>query len=99
MANLLKDLAVLLFSAGEEIEKKADEFRKNREERYQQFEDKLKEGKEKFNTAFDDEIRKAKENLSGLTDRLGLASKREIDEMKRKLDDLAEKIDRMGKNS
>ena len=31
MSNFLKDLGVLLFSAGEEIEQKADDFKKKRE--------------------------------------------------------------------
>ena len=97
MGNILKDMAVLLFSAGEEIEKKADEFRKDREERYEKFEKSLKDKKEQFSTAFEDEIHKAREKVSEFTEKLGFVSKREIDDLKKKIDELSQKIDTLAK--
>ena len=46
MSNLFKDMAVLLFSAGDELEKKAGEFKNLREDRYKEFEEKVKNKQE-----------------------------------------------------
>jgi hypothetical protein len=97
MSNILKDIAVLIFSAGEEIEKKADQFRKEREDRYGKFEQKLKSGKEKLDTAVEEELDKARDRISAFTEKIGLASKKEIDDLARKIDELSKKIDGMGK--
>ena len=96
MSNILKDIAVLLFSAGEEIERKAEEFKKEREERYNKFEETIKEKSEKVKSSFEEEINRAKYHFSGFTDKLGIASKSEIDELRKKLDELSQKIDNMG---
>ena len=48
MSNLFKDMAVLLFSAGDELEKKAGEFKNLREDRYKEFEEKVKNKQEEY---------------------------------------------------
>jgi polyhydroxyalkanoate synthesis regulator phasin len=75
--NILKEIAVLLFAAGDEIETKAKEFKKDREKRFKEFEKKLKDKKDTF-------MSKAgfasKEDISGLM--------KKIDELNAKLDSL-----------
>ncbi len=97
MSNILKDLAILFFSAGEEVEKKANEFKEKREERYKEFEEKMKDKKEEFKSKFGEEINKAKENLSEIIGKVGLASKKEIDDLKDMINELNSKIDKMNK--
>lgn len=97
MDNMLKDLAVLLFSAGEEIEKKAREFKEQRETRHRTFEEKIQEHKEACKSKYSEELCGVKENISELTSKLGLASKAEIDELKEMIADLANKVDNLGK--
>ncbi len=48
MKSILKDIAVLLFAAGDEIELKAKQFKKEREKRFKEFEEKLKGRKDDF---------------------------------------------------
>lgn len=77
MKNLLKDIAVLLFSAGDEIERKAEEFKKERKERYEKFENELKEAKDNIAAKFGvastgqiDELKKQIEELSKKIDKI-----------------------------
>jgi polyhydroxyalkanoate synthesis regulator phasin len=97
MSNIIKDLAVLLFSAGDEIEKKAEEFKKDRQERYDKFEDEMKKKKEEFKAKFDQEFGKAKDNISEFVEKHGLVTKKEIDELKKKIDELSAKLDSQNK--
>ncbi len=77
MKSLLKDVAVLLFAAGDEIELKAKEFKEEREKRYKEFEEKLKEKKDDFmsRAGF-----ASKEDISTLMNK--------IDELNAKLDSM-----------
>jgi polyhydroxyalkanoate synthesis regulator phasin len=77
MKSILKDIAVLLFAAGDEIESKAKEFKEERETRFKEFEEKLKEKKDNFmsNTGF-----ASKEDISTLMDK--------IDELNAKIDSI-----------
>ncbi len=95
MSNILKDIAILLFTAGDEIESKAQELKNEREKRYEQFEELLKEGRENIKSGFSEEINRAKDGISELTDKLGFASKKEIKELKDVIDELNAKIDRL----
>jgi polyhydroxyalkanoate synthesis regulator phasin len=97
MSNIIKDFAVLLFSAGDEIEKKADEFKKERQERYGKFEEEMKKKKEEFKSKFDEEYGKAKENITEFVDKYGLVTKKEIEELKKKIDELSSKLDSQNK--
>jgi polyhydroxyalkanoate synthesis regulator phasin len=92
MSNLLKELAMLLYSAGEEVEKKAAEFREKRDERAKKFEDTIKEKAEKAESIFDDEVTKMKARITELAGKIGVASKTEIDELKKEVGDLVEKV-------
>lgn len=95
MTNILKDLAVLLFSAGEELEKKADEYKKCREARQEEFEQKLQQQKEEFKEKYQGDMDSIKEKLSETAGKLGLATKEEMNELKSLLKDLSDKIDKM----
>ena len=97
MFNILKDLAVLLFSAGEELEKKAKEYREERENRHREFEEQMNERKEEFCQRGQDELRAAKEKMGDFPGRLGLATKEEINEVKGLIKELSAKIDNLGK--
>lgn len=108
MSNLFKDMAVLLFSAGDELEKKAGEFKTLREDRYKEFEEKVKtkqsELKDKgaeIKNIFGDEIKKAEENIVEFTEKFGFASKKEVEALHKKIDDLSGKLDQLlaGKKS
>jgi polyhydroxyalkanoate synthesis regulator phasin len=93
MDSFFKDLAVLLFSAGEEIEKKAKEFKETREERYKEFEKKINEKKEEFKVKHGEDINKMKDKMSGVASNLGLATKSEIDEIKKMVSEINKKLD------
>lgn len=97
MSNILKDLAVLLFSAGEELDKKAEEFRQAREERQEEFEEKIRQQKEEYKEKYQNDFDSMKEKLSEAAGKFGLASKEEIDELKAMVKDLADKLDNMNK--
>lgn len=97
MSNILKDLAVLLFSAGEELEKKAEEYKKTRETRQEEFEQKLRQQKEDIKGKYQDDMESIKEKLSETAGKFGLATKEEIDELKTLVKDLTDKIDKMNK--
>jgi len=95
MGNFLKDIAVLLFSAGEEIEQKADDFKQKRDERYKEFEEKIQQKKETMKTKLDEEVEKAKQNLKDFSGKLGFVSKDEFNDLKKKIDELGEKLDKI----
>lgn len=102
MSNLFKDMAVLLFSAGDELEKKAGEFKTLREDRYKEFEEKVKakqnELKDKgteIKNMFGDEIKKAEENVLEFTEKFGFATKKEVELLNKKIDDLSGKLDQL----
>ncbi len=97
MSNILKDLAVLLFTAGEELEKKAEEYKKTREARQEEFEEKLRQKKEDIKDKYQDDMDSIKEKLSETVGKFGLASKEEIDELKSLVKELSEKIDNLNK--
>ena len=94
MSNILKDIAVLLFSAGEEIEQKAEDFKQKRDERYKEFEEKFTQTKDDVKSKLDEEVDKAKENIKDFAGKLGFVSKAEYDELKKKLDEMSEKMDK-----
>ncbi len=81
MTNLFKDFAMLLFSAGEEIEKKAEEFRHKREERYSDFDEKMKENISDISEKLGLATKKEVEDLNT-----------KIDEMNTKIDSLIEAV-------
>ena len=91
---MLKDLLILLFSAGEEIDRKAKEFREKREERFRDFSERLKRD-DGFDGFCSDEVRRARERLAGITDRIGLASKRDVDDLRCLLKEVNDKQDRL----
>ena len=95
MSNILKDFAMLLFSAGEELEKKADEYKKQREARHEEFEQKMQQQKEDFKGKYQDDMECMKEKISETAAKLGFATKDEVNELKSMLHDLSEKIDKM----
>ena len=97
MTNILKDLAVLLFSAGEELEKRADEFKKTRETRQDEFEKKLREQKEDIKEKYQADMDSFKEKLADTAGKVGLATKEEIDELKTMVKELSDKIDNLNK--
>ena len=80
MYSFLKNLAVLLFLAGEEIEEKAKEFKKDREARYAEFEEKIKNKKEDVKDRFEEE-------MSKFLDKYGFAAKTEIETLNKKIDE------------
>ena len=97
MGNVLKDLAVLLFSAGDEIEKKAEEYRRRREERYSEFEKQISEKKDDLKSRIDDELARARHGLNELTGKLGVATKNDVDELRKKIEELSVKLDSLVK--
>jgi polyhydroxyalkanoate synthesis regulator phasin len=48
---------------------------------------------------FDEEWNRARGNISDLTTRIGLASKKEIDELRDKLDELSQKLDTLNQKN
>ncbi|MDY6933267.1 MAG: hypothetical protein SVZ03_03480 [Spirochaetota bacterium] len=97
MNSIIKDLAVLLFAAGDEIERKAEEIKKRREERFSMFYEKIREKQEDFTSKHAEEIQKAKDRLSEIANKAGLATKAEIDDMKNIVSDIDKKLDKLMK--
>ena len=95
MANFLRDLAVLLFTASEQVEKKSSEFRKIREERFKKFSRELEESKEAFLKKHEKEIGKAHEKITAAAGKIGIATKAEIDEIKKMIGEFDEKLNRI----
>jgi hypothetical protein len=95
MSNVLKELAMLLYSAGEEVEKKAAEYKEKRDERAQKFEDTIREKLDRADSFLGEEGRKMKKHILEVADKIGIASKKEIDDLKKEVNDLAAKIDAM----
>ena len=95
MSNILKDLAILLFSAGEELEKKAGEYKKARETRQEEFEEKLRQQKEDIKEKYQDDMDSMKEKFSETVGKFGFATKEEIDELKTLVKELSTKIDNL----
>lgn len=92
MSNIVKDLAAILFSAGEELEKKAEEYKQHREKRQDEFEDKLRQQKEVFKEKHHCNSDNMKEKFTETASRLGLATKEDVDELKEMILDLNDKI-------
>ena len=97
MSNILKDMAALLFSMGEELERKAEEYKNTREARQEEFEQKIRQQKEDLKEKYQGDMDSMKEKLSETAGKIGLATKEEIEELKTLMKDLSEKIDNMNK--
>jgi len=97
MSNILKDMAALLFSMGEELERKAEEYKNNREARQEEFEQKIRQQKEDLKEKYQGDMESMKEKLSETAGKIGLATKEEIEELKTLMKDLSEKIDNINK--
>ncbi len=97
MSNILKDMAALLFSMGEELERKAEEYKNTREVRQEEFEQKIRQQKEDLKEKYQGDMESMKEKLSETAGKIGLATKDEIEELKTLMKDLSEKIDNMNK--
>ncbi len=93
MKGVLKDLGILFFSAGEEIEKKAQEYRAKREERYRAFAEKIASGDKEKKTGFAEQFAWLKERFSALSSSFGFATKDELRELKEMIIELQKKID------
>ncbi len=90
MTNLLKDIAVLLFSAGDEIEQKADEFKKLRKDRLDKVEGSLKDKFDKVESAILDK-------KDDLVDRFGFVTSKQIEDLQKQVDKLSAKVDKLSK--
>ena len=94
MSNIIKDLAAILFSAGEELEKKAEEYKRTRETRQEEFEEKLQQQKKEFEEKYPCDMESMKEKISETAGKIGLATKDDIEELKEMLKDLNDKIEK-----
>ncbi|TFG62826.1 MAG: hypothetical protein E4H36_07095 [Spirochaetales bacterium] len=97
MSSLLKELGVLIFSAGEEIEKKAAEFKAKREERFKEFDEKVNTAKEDIKTKYGGQFGKVKDRLNDFVSGLGMATKEEIKELRDLVKAIDAKLESMGK--
>jgi hypothetical protein len=97
MINFLKDLSIFLFTAGEEIEKKAAEFKGQRESRYKEFEEKIKDSKDEFKSKYGEKMENLRKKFSEFSGNLGLATKEELNEIKIMISELTKKMDEMNK--
>ncbi|MDJ0623713.1 MAG: hypothetical protein QNJ17_12145 [Desulfocapsaceae bacterium] len=97
MSNILKDIAALLFTMGEELEKKAEEYKNTREARQEEFEEKIRKQKEDLKEKYQDDMDSIKEKVSEAAGKFGFASKEEVEELKTMMKDLSDKIDKMNK--
>lgn len=94
MSNIIKDLAAILFSAGEELEKKAGEYKETREARQEKFEQKLREQQKEFEEKYQCNTDFMKEKIVETAGKFGLATKDDIEELKNMIRDLSDKIDK-----
>ena len=93
MANLLKEMAMLLYTAGDEVEKKMEEYRKKRDENRGGCEEAAREKREKIESFLEDGKKKMKESMNTLADKIGFASKGEIEKLKQEIESLSAKLD------
>ncbi len=74
MISVIKNVGLLLFSAGDEIERKAEEFKKIRRERYKNMEDVLGNGKNDFlgklGVASESQIDELKDQIEELSSKM-----------------------------
>ena len=95
MNSLIKDIAVLLFRLGDEIEGKTKEYKEKREERFRQFSEKIKDRQDQFSSKHEEAIKKAQEGFSKVVSKAGLATKSELDDLKKVISEFDTKLDKI----
>lgn len=74
MMNLLKDIAVLIYSAGDELEHKIEDHKKERKERHEKYEKELVEARkhlgDKFGLASTSQVDDLKKQIDALSKKI-----------------------------
>lgn len=96
MANVLKELGMMFYNAGEKFDEKATEFNEKRKDQYKDFEEKVKTEADSFKKTFDEDVNKVKTGMSDLVENFKFATKKEILDLKDMVDKLSEKLEEMG---
>ncbi len=101
MFEAIKYFSVFAFNAADKMEETAHEFADKRRERMEEFRKEQKEMADKMRAKFDEhrteasgKIRDQVEQVLGET---GVATKREVDELKSMIGDLAKKVGKLSK--
>lgn len=92
--GFFKDLGLLILAASEEIDTKAREYKKKREDRFSDFEQSVEDKRKKIHSHFDEEFEKVKEHFERISMKLGLATKQDISEVKDMIQALSDKVDK-----
>lgn len=91
--SLIKELGLLLFTAGQKIEEKAHEYRENREKRFEDFLNTIKEKSTEAEEESSHQSERMKEHARTILSSFGFATKEEIDELKHAINELSAKLD------
>lgn len=98
MGRFFKEFMKLMFSAQQEVTKKAEEFRKQRHDRFDKFKLLLESGKvwkeKKTKSTGTGPIEKI---FNTIMKQSGFAPPEEVRELKRQIDELAKKVDQLTK--
>lgn len=97
MANVLKELGMMFYNAGEKFDEKATEFNEKRKDQYKEFEEKVKGEAESFKEHFNEDVNKVKTGMNDLMENFKFATKKEILDLKDMVDKLSDKLEEMGK--
>ncbi len=103
MFNTIRDVLTYAYGATEKMEKKAEEFREDREKHMAEFREKIENATEDASESFKDKtagIRdKAKSSFEGLASEAGLVTKSEMGELHTMISELTEKVDKLAQKS
>jgi polyhydroxyalkanoate synthesis regulator phasin len=86
-------MAMLLYTAGEEIDKKIEDYKKKRDDNCGSFEEEARKRREKIEAFIEDEKKKMKERINSLADKMGFVSRSEVDRLKQEIEALSAKLD------
>lgn len=101
MFEAIKYFSVFAFNAAEKMEETAHAVAEKRHERMEEFRAEQKELAKKMRNKFDERCTevsgKAREQVEQVLRETGVATKGEVDELKKLIKDLSKKVDKLGK--
>jgi len=98
MFHNLKYFFLYCYEAAEKMEEKAETFSEEREKRVEAFRAQRQAAEDKARGKIEEMRAEARRQVSEALDKVGVARKEEIDELKKLIGDLSKKIDKLAKD-
>ncbi|MDP1809530.1 MAG: phasin family protein [Actinomycetota bacterium] len=98
MFNNLKYFFLYCYEAADKMEEKADVFAQERAKRMEIFRGQRQEAEDKARAKFDEMRAEAQRQVGEALNRVGVARKEEIDELKKLITNLSKKVDKLAKS-